>query len=158
MRQTHDFQAPKNPWCVALLLGLAALTAACTRNDDQVRTDVGLLVSQEGESAQAAADRLAGHGRGVLVSLEGALHTANARGRKNVVMAMRRLGDAEAIPLLRHVAVFDAAPEVQREAEETLSAWAAGHDARGGAAQAALRAVGERRQREAAQQVKEPPR
>ena len=78
------------------------------------------------------------------------MHTAEVPGRKNLVLALRKIGDADAVPLLRHIALFDPAPDVRVEAEWTLKTWAVAKDARGEKARAALRELDERRAREEA--------
>jgi hypothetical protein len=115
-----------------------------------VRAQVTLLLNQEGAEAKAAGDRLARIGRRAIPTIEAAMHTAKPAGRKNLILALREIGDAEAVPLLRHLALFDAAPDVRREAEWTLRKWAQGADARADKARAAVRAIEEIREREEA--------
>ena len=133
-------------------LMLLLMGAGCTRDDDAVRAEVQRLVLAEGDDALAQAERLSRHGRRALTSIEAVLHTADEPGRKNLVVAMRRLGDEEAVPLLMHVAVYDAGASVRREAEWTLRSWA--QDPAGGAradkARQAIRRLEELKQREAA--------
>jgi hypothetical protein len=125
--------------------------SGCARDDDAIRADVQLLALLDGEAGQsAAAERLVRHGRRALPSVEAALHTAEPPGRKNMILVLRRIGDPDAVPLLRHVALFDAALDVRREAEWTLKSWAAGQDGRAERARAALRELDERRAREEA--------
>jgi hypothetical protein len=136
-----------------LLMVAALLVAACSSSaDDEIRAQVTLLVSQEGAAARAAADALARHGRRAIPTVESALHTAAPPARKNLILALRKIGDVEAVPLLGHVALYDAAPDVRREAEWTLRDWAAGPpgDPRAERARAALRALDEGRKREEA--------
>jgi HEAT repeat protein len=136
-----------------MLLFLAAVAAVgCEDDDEAIRGEVQSLVlaAGTGTPATAAAERLARHGRRALPAVEAALHTAEPAGRKNLILALRKIGDGDAAPLLRHVALFDPAPDVRREAEWTLRSWAAGRDARGERARAALRELDERREREEA--------
>jgi hypothetical protein len=107
---------------------------------------VTLLCNHEGAIVVAAAEHLQRHGRRAIPTIEGAMHTASVPGRKNLILALRQIGDGEAVPLLRHVALYDASAEVQREALWTLKKWAQGQDARAEAARAAVRAVDEERQ------------
>jgi hypothetical protein len=125
--------------------------AGCSTDDDAIRADVQLiaLTPAEGSTTQAV-DRLVARGRRALPPVEAALHTADVSGRKNLVLVLRKIGDPDAVPLLRHIALFDPAPDVSREAEWTLKTWAAGRDARGDRSRAALRELDERRQREEA--------
>jgi hypothetical protein len=64
-----------------------------------------------------------------------------------LVSVLERLGDEEAIPIFRHLAVFDESPEVREACERVLKAWAVGADARGRAAALALQRIRERRDR-----------
>lgn len=133
----------------AALLALA-LAGCSDRSDDEIRASVTLLINQEGQPAQSAADRLAGFGVRAIPTIEAALHTAQPPGRKNLILVLRRIGDVEAVPLLGHVALFDANADVRREAEWTLKQWAAGAGARADKARAALRSLDEQRGREQA--------
>lgn len=128
------------------------LLVACSDSgvDDEIRAQVTLLLNQEGAPAAAASTRLIQHGRRAIPTIEAAMHTATPDGRKNLIAALRGIGDAAAIPLLRHVAIDDTSPEVQREAEWTLKKWAAERDPRGDQARAALRTIDEERGREQA--------
>ena len=132
------------------LIGMALLGgAACgSSEEDRIRAEVQQLTLAQGEAANAGAGRLARYGRRAIPSVEGALHTADVSGRKNLVMALRRIGDAEAVPLLLHLATFDAAADVGREASWTLKGWAQGQDDRGQKAREALRKLDEARARE----------
>lgn len=120
------------------------LTSSCSdRTDDEIRAQVTLTFNHEGAQAQAAADRLALYGRRAIPTIEAALHTAPPAGKKNLIAALRKIGDAEAVPLLRHVALHDPNPDVRREAEWTLRQWAAGSDPRAEKARQAIRALDE---------------
>lgn len=132
---------------------IACLTlVACNGADEDIRANVALLSQREGALAMAAADHLAGIGRRAIPAIESALHTATPRGRKNLVMALRKIGDADAVPLLGHLAAYDPSPDVAREAEWTLRRWAADGKApaRAAGAHQALRAVEEARKAEGA--------
>lgn len=125
----------------ALLLALGA--GACENDDDAIRAEVQGLTLLEGSPSLAAAERLSRHGRRALAPIEAALHTADVSGRKNLLLAVRKIGDGDAVPLLRHLALYDAAPDVRREAEWTLRGWAGAADARGEKARAAVRQLDE---------------
>jgi hypothetical protein len=137
---------------LALLALLGAL--GCSDNtDDQIRAQVTLMLNQEGAAASAAAGRLSRYGRRAIPTIEAAMHTASPTGRKNLILALRQLGDAEAIPLLAHLARFDPSLEVQREAEWTLRQWATepgGAPERRERARGAVRALDEDRGRQEA--------
>ena len=134
----------------ALFVGLVALGGACRPNPEALRGDVQIVAGHEGAVMQAAVGRLVRHGRAALVPIETALHRADAPGRKNLLFALRQIGDAEAIALLRQVALFDADPEVRREARWTLEQWAAGTDERAVRARAVVQEMDERQGREGA--------
>lgn len=135
-----------------LLVAAGAVLVACQSDDtDRIRGEVQFLTQQErGEAVQSAAERLVRHGRKALPPIEAALHTAEPRGRKNLILALRRLGDEEAVPLLRHRALYDEDAEVRREAEWTLRQWSTGTGTRAERAQRAVRELDERQGREEA--------
>lgn len=134
-----------------LALATLAFAAACSQHDDDlIRVEVQKLTLSSGEAASAAADKVASYGRRALPSVEAAMHIADESGRKNLVLALRRIGDAEGVPLLLHIAAYDAAPDVRREAEWTLKSWSVGSDARAEKARDALRRLDEIREREEA--------
>ena len=131
-------------------LALALFLTACRDDPDALRGDVQIVAAHEGEMMQAAARRLARHGRAALPPIEAALHTADEAGRKNLLYALRQTGEAEAIPLLRHLALHDAAEGVRHEALWTLEQWATGpgNDERTRRARAAVREIQEQQGRE----------
>lgn len=128
----------------------ASLLAGCARDDEAVRREVQRLSLAEGDDARAQVERVARRGRQALPSIEAVLHTSEEPGRRNLVAAMAELGDIESVPLLAHLAVYDAAASVRRAAESTLRRWAAEPGARGDKARAAVRHVEELRGRQAA--------
>jgi hypothetical protein len=125
-------------------------SSACRHDDDSVRAEVQRLALAEGDEALRQAERIARFGRQALPPVEAALHTAEDAGRKNLVVALRRIGDAEAVPLLLHVAAYDGSESARREAEWTLAEWAKGEGVRADRARAAMRRLDELREREAA--------
>lgn len=141
---------------IARALGCAALAAVtlggCSSRaeDDVIRVEVQRLALAEGDAATTSAERVSGYGRRALPTIEAVIQTADAHGRKNLVLALRRVGDGEAVPLLLHVAAWDTEPSVRTEAEWTLKTWAAAADARADKARAALRRLDELKQREEA--------
>lgn len=129
-----------------LMLALLFAFGACSRDADErrIRVDVDILVEHEGDIAEDAANRLAKNfGVRAIPTLETALHTATPVGRLNCILALRRIGHPDAIPLLRHYAIHDPEEGVRKEAEVTLRGWAAGTDDRAAKARAALRAIDE---------------
>jgi HEAT repeat protein len=131
-------------------LFVIAIACSSPSADDDVRAQVTLLLNQEGAPARAASERLVHYGRRAIPTIEAAMHTASPSGRKNLILALRQIGDEEAIPLLRHIAAYEADPDVRREAEWTLKKWAQESGPRAEKARAALRAVDEARSREEA--------
>jgi hypothetical protein len=131
-----------------LVVALGAGVPACRGGDeDDIRASVTMLCGHEGVMATAAAERLARYGRRAIPTVESAMHTASPTGKKNLIMALRRMGDVEAVPLLAHVAEFDPSADVRREAEWTLRQWAADGKAaeRAGRAREVVRRLEEKR-------------
>lgn len=117
---------------------MAVLLSACLEQPVDLKASVELLVSTHGEVQEQALRTLASHGRAALPSLEAVLHRTEPSARRSAVMAMRRLGFAETVPLLGHVAQFDSDRTVRREARTVLERWAAEKGPRGDLAQNAL--------------------
>jgi HEAT repeat protein len=109
-----------------LLLGVLLVTACSGRAEDDIRAHVTIAVNYEGTQAVQAAEYLARYGKKAIPTIESAMHTASPPARKNLILALRRIGDVESVPLLRHIALYDPAPDVRREAGWTLKQWAAG--------------------------------
>jgi len=136
----------------ALALACAGLgLGACTRDADErrIRDEVDVLVLREGQLAEDAAAVLARQfGVRAIPNIETGLHTASVTGRLNCIMALRRIGHPDAIPLLRHYATYDDEEGVRKEAEITLRQWATGTDDRATKARSALRVIEEKQQQE----------
>jgi len=131
------------PFVLAVLL----LAPACNDADDDIRANVTLLCNHEGALATAAAEHLTRYGRKAIPTIESAMHTASPTGKKSLILALRKIGDVEAVPLLGHMAQFEPNADVRREAEWTLRGWAADAAAKERAerAKAALRVMEEAR-------------
>jgi hypothetical protein len=110
--------------CPYLLFALLVAVPACNDTDDDIRANVTLLCNHEGALATAAADHLTRYGRRAIPTIEAAMHTATATGKKNLILALRKIGDDDAVPLLGHIARFEPNADVRREAEWTLRQWA----------------------------------
>ena len=112
-----------------LICALAAAPAlglvAC---DDLSHADIGdeinFLVRRDDELVAPARERLASYRRMAFPQIETALHTSAPPGRLHLVAALDRIGDDEAVPVLRHVAVYDMTPAVRDAAEDVLARWA----------------------------------
>jgi hypothetical protein len=126
---------PRMRLCSWVLLALL-VGPACSDAEDDIRANVTLLCNHEGALATAAADHLARYGRRAIPTIEAAMHTATPTGKKNLILALRKIGDDEAVPLLGHLAQFEPNADVRREAEWTLRQWAADDKAKERAARA----------------------
>jgi hypothetical protein len=134
-----------------LLIGALALAApllgAC---DDVSHQDIGdeinTLVRRDDQLVPPATERLAAYQRRAIPQIETALHTSAPTGRLHLVTALDRIGDDEAVPVLRHVATYDITPEVREAAGDVLARWAAGAgDARARRARVAVDEIARRR-------------
>ena len=125
-------QTLRSAWLMAVLL------SACLEQPVDLKASIELLVTTHGEVQEQALRTLASHGRAALPSLEAVLHRTEPSARRSAVMAMRRLGFAETVPLLGHVAQFDSDRTVRREARTVLERWAAEKGPRGESAKNAL--------------------
>lgn len=148
---------------VAWALILTGCDVALDSSGPEIGSAVQLLTTSRGELAEQALRRIEelsgtleggaakerARSRVALPYLEAALHRAEPVGRRNLVIALRRLGLAESTPLLGHIAAFDSDSATAREAWQTLSLWATasatktGQSERAAAASAALRKVDE---------------
>ena len=129
-------------------LGLAAALALGGCEDQSYRDiggEIGILTSRSDRLIEPATERLCGYGRHAIPQIETALHTASETGRRNLLGALHAIGDAEAIPILRHFSVYDGSPIVRAEAETILGGWAGHGSPRAEAASAALKRIAELR-------------
>ena len=102
----------------------AFCAAACVQDIDRdLQDDVTIVAEREGTLTEAATARLARRGVRAIPSIETALHTARPSGRANLIVALRRIGDRQAVPILRHFGRYDADEAVRREALYTLRSW-----------------------------------
>jgi hypothetical protein len=117
----------------------AALAAACEDGSHgDIGDEINILVRRNDQLVPAATERLAGYKRAAIPQIETAFHTAAPPGRVHLIAAMDRIGDGEAVPILRHAALYDVTPDVRGAAEAVLTRWAAGQDARADRSRAAL--------------------
>ena len=106
---------------------LIGLTAAC---EDTSYRKIGAEITVLAKRSQdprvdGARQRLVAFGAAAIPQIETALHTAQERGRLHLVAAMQDIGDAEAIPILRHLAVYDSSSEVRASCASILRGWSA---------------------------------
>jgi hypothetical protein len=111
-----------------IALAAAGIMQAASGCDDRSHRDIGdeinILVRRNDALVPPAMERLAVYRRRAIPQVETALHTAAPTGRLHLVMALEKIGDEEAIPVLRHVAIYDVKPEVRQAAEAVVARWA----------------------------------
>jgi hypothetical protein len=130
---------------VAALAG-AALSAACEDGSHaDIADEINILVRRNDQLVAPATERLAAYKRAAIPQIETSLHTSAPTGRLHLVAAMARIGDSEAVPILRHTALYDITPEVRAAAEAVLALWAAGNDARATRARDAIAEIARKR-------------
>ncbi len=124
--------------CV-ILGSLTLLLMACDdRSARDIHADVHVVSTREDGLATAAMERLAARGSVALVHIETGMHTAPDSARLRLVALMGRIGDANAIPILRHFAVFDVNAEVRAACDDTLERWSTAPGPRGERASEAI--------------------
>ena len=134
----------------ALMLFLLAALAAPACEDSShgdINDEINILIRRNDQLVPPAMERLAGYKRAAIPQMETALHPAAPPGRLHLIAVMERIGDGEAVPILRQVALFDVTPDVRAAAEAVLSHWAAdaGNHARSARAAAAVSEIARRR-------------
>jgi HEAT repeat protein len=130
--------------------GVVSLTAAGVACEDTSYRKIGAEITVLAKRSQdprvdGARQRLVTFGPAAIPQIETALHTAQERGRLQLVAALQDIGDAEAIPILRHLAVYDSSSDVRAACEAVLKGWSAATDARAERARPALARVTELR-------------
>lgn len=107
-------------------LSVALLGAGC--DDDSHRNlqdEINILTRRNDALVAPATQRLARYGREAIPQIEIAVHTAAPTGRLHLIDAFAAIGDDEAVPVLRHFAVYDVRADVRRACEDLLQRWAA---------------------------------
>lgn len=125
-------------WLGAVSSLLALFLCACLEQPMDLKPSVELFLTTQGEVQEKALRTLLGSGRAALPPLEAALHRTEPKERRAALLALRRIGLQETVPLLGHVAQFDADPGVRADARAVLDRWAAEKGPRGEAAKSAL--------------------
>lgn len=130
-------------------MGLAALVSASCEDQvahREIQAEINVLVRSDDEARVALArQRLKQRGLSALPQIETSMHAAPERGRVALIAALEALADAEVIPILRHLAVYDTSVEVQGGSERILKSWASAPGPLSEPARAALRRVAELR-------------
>ena len=132
----------------AALLFLSTAATACEEvSHRDIGDEINILIRRNDQLVAPATERLVRYRRAAIPQIETALHTSAPTGRLHLLTALEKIGDAEAVPVLRHIAVFDITAEVRDAAEKLLSRWAASPDdkPRAARAQAALAEVARKR-------------
>jgi hypothetical protein len=131
---------------VALALASSLLAACEDVNHPDIGDEINILVRRNDALVAPATERLARYKRAAVPQIETALHTAAPTGRLHLIAALDKIGDDEAVPVMRHISVFDTSPEVREAAEALLRRWAsAGSGPRATRASAALAEVARKR-------------
>jgi hypothetical protein len=131
---------------VAALASAALFCAACEDGSHaDIADEINILVRRNDQLVPPATERLAAYKRAAIPQIETSLHTSAPTGRLHLVAAMARIGDGEAVPILRHTALYDITPDVRAAAEAVLAGWATGNDARGVRARDAIAEIARKR-------------
>ncbi len=130
---------------IAALAGLALCAACEDGSHSDIADEINILVRRNDQLVPPATERLAAYKRAAIPQIETALHTAAPTGRLHLITAMARIGDGEAVPILRHTSLYDITPDVRAAAEAVLTRWAAANDARGARARAAIAEIARKR-------------
>jgi hypothetical protein len=135
---------PVLPFVLAAAL---ALTACEETNHRDIGDEINILIRRNDQLVPPATERLAKYRRAAIPQIETAMHTSAPSGRLHLIAALDKIGDGEAVPVLRHIAIFDITAEVRDAAEKLLSRWAASPDdkKRATRAQAALAEIARKR-------------
>jgi hypothetical protein len=131
-------------------LGACAVLSSAGCEDQSYRSigaQINIIARRDDGLVPPAQKRLVAFGPRALPQIETALHTAPLRGRLRLVQALDAIGDEEAVPILRHFAVYDADQEIRRSCEAVLRAWAVQPNTRASKARQALARITERRAR-----------
>jgi len=133
--------------CRLFFLVLVPFLACEEVSHRDIGDEVNILIRLDDQMVAAATDRLARYRRAAIPQIETAMHTAAPKGRLHLIAALEKIGDGDAVPVMRHIAVFDITAEVRDAAEGVLSRWAAAPDKKGRAtrAQAALAEIARKR-------------
>ena len=105
-------------------LGVAPLGGCEETGHRDIQDEINLLTRRNDALVAPATVRLARFGRMAIPQVETAMHTAAPTGRMHLVDALARIGDEEAVPVLRHFAVYDVRPEVRAACADLLAHWA----------------------------------
>lgn len=108
----------------AFLTAVLALSACEEGAHRDIQDEINILTRRNDALVPPATDRLAKYGRLAIPQIETAMHTAAPTGRLHLIDAFERIGQADAVPVLRHFAVYDVRPEVRQACDDLLARWA----------------------------------
>lgn len=109
---------------LALAVALAAGPGCDDVSHRDLQDEINILTHRNDNLVAPATRRLARYGREAIPQIEIAVHTAAPTGRLHLIAALGAIGDDEAVPVLRHFAVYDVKPDVRRACEDLLGRWA----------------------------------
>ncbi len=134
------------PAAAAVLLAQLSIAGCEDTGYRKIGAEITVLAKRSQDPrVDGARQRLVAFGQTAIPQIETALHTAPERGRLHLVAALQDIGDPEAIPILRHFAVYDGSEEVRAACESVLKHWSAATDVRAERARPALARVAELR-------------
>ena len=111
---------------MALGVFLLAMISSCEDGSHRdIQDELNLLTRRNDALVPPAIVRLSKYGRMAIPQIEVAMHTAAPTGRLHLVEALDRIGDGEAIPVLRHFGVYDVRAEVREACTSLLDRWSA---------------------------------
>jgi len=94
---------------------------SCGQNDDnRLEVYVDALIAEPGVLADEAGRALVSRGRDAIVILETGLYRAEPDARRRIIRVLVDIGDRAALPILEHLAAFDADDEVREAARRGL--------------------------------------
>jgi HEAT repeats len=109
---------------VAGAIWLLLLSACEDGSHRDIGDEINILTRRNDALVGPATGRLVAFRRKAIPQIETALHTAAPTGRLHLIEALGRIGDDQAVPVLRHVAIYDVNLEVRDAAEAVLARWA----------------------------------
>ena len=130
---------------VFLAIGLAGLLGCEDMSFRDIGADINVIARRDDALVARSTKSLGRFGSKAIPQIETALHSATLRGRLNLVAALDHIGSEDAIPILRHHAVYDTRPELRKACEAVLQGWSVKQNDRGGASRLALLHINDKR-------------
>ncbi|HEY4187930.1 MAG TPA: hypothetical protein VGP07_22840 [Polyangia bacterium] len=114
----------RSPRALRLLPLLGVLAGCDDSSHRDIQDEINILTRRNDALVAPATQRLARYGRLAIPLIETAIHTAAPTGRLHLIDAFGVIGDDDAVPVLRHFAIYDVRSEVRRACEDLLDRWA----------------------------------